>query len=293
MRRDRPAYRLARAGSPSAGRSLSQSTEPFVGALSDGRRPTKRLSVLVLALAALPALAGEFRTERVQFARGGSAATIQGQLHGDETVEYLLGAGAGQTLEITLETAHGATYFNVFAPGAEPGRDAALFIGETGGKRFAGKLPSPGDYRVQVYMMRSAARRNETAAYKLEIAIVGVPNRSAKAPESGPWPVETDASGDLPCSTGGETLDLRCPFRVKRNSFGATLWVIRPGETRDPKLLKFDDLRVLAFEKLDGQEKFTVNGAEEVSWKRDDDNWIVTVGDRERFWIPDAAIWGG
>ncbi|MDQ1349046.1 MAG: hypothetical protein QG573_2424 [Acidobacteriota bacterium] len=233
------------------------------------------------------------RKERVQFARGESAATLAGEIHGWGTVEYQLGAGAGQTMTVSLETADSATYFNVFAPGAEAGRDAALFAGQTGGSRFEGKLPYPGDYRIEVFMMRSAARRAEHASYKLTVRIEGTPDPTVKAPARGPWPVDTDASGDLPCSTGGETLDLQCPFRVKRNRYGATLWVVRAGETREAKSLTSGALRVLYFESLDGKAGFTTNDAGAIGARRVDDSWIVTVGERELYWIPDAAIWGG
>lgn len=251
-----------------------------------------------LALACFTAAAmradDDVRVERVQFEKGKSAATLRGEVIGYAAVHYLLRAGAGQTMTVSLETAHGAAGFNVFAPGAQPGRDEALFIGETGGSRFTGKLPYPGDYLVQVYLMRSAARREERAPYTITIGIEGTPDHSVKAPAPGPWPLDTDASGGLPCSTGGATLDLQCPFRVKRNPHGATLWVVPPGERRDPKTLQVGDLRVLYFERVGPKEEFTSSDGAKLRWERQkDDSWIVTAGERERYWIPDAAIWGG
>ena len=35
--------------------------------------------------------------QQVQFAKGASAASLQGKLKGDDTVEYVVRAGAGQT----------------------------------------------------------------------------------------------------------------------------------------------------------------------------------------------------
>lgn len=250
--------------------------------------------VLACLFIATMALADDsLRTERVQFEKGKSDAAIQGKIRGYETAQYLLWAGAGQTMAISLETSHAATYFNVFAPGTQPGRDAAMFIGETGGKSFEGKLTIPGDYIIQVFMMRSSGRRNETAQYTLKIRIEGTADPSAKGPETGPWPNDTNASGDLPCSTGGKELNLLCPFRVKRNTYGATIWTIKPGETRDPKQLKFEELRVLYFENFDNNPNWSTTDSSKVSGKREDDNWIVTIGDGERYWIPDAAIYGG
>jgi hypothetical protein len=62
----------------------------------------------------------------------------------------------------------GANYFNIIAPGKE---NEAMFIGSSAGNQFEGALPASGDYRVRVYLMRSAARRDEIANYRLEMII--------------------------------------------------------------------------------------------------------------------------
>jgi hypothetical protein len=41
-----------------------------------------------------------------------------------------------------------------------------MFIGQFGGD-FKGILPTDGDYTIRVYLMRSAARRNESSIYTL------------------------------------------------------------------------------------------------------------------------------
>jgi hypothetical protein len=46
-----------------------------------------------------------------------------------------------------------------------------MFIGSTSGKQFEGMLPASGDYKVRVYLMRNAARRDEVANYRLEMII--------------------------------------------------------------------------------------------------------------------------
>ena len=38
-----------------------------------------------------------------------------------------------------------------------------MFVGSTSGNRFSGVLPTDGDYAIRVYLMRNAARRNESA----------------------------------------------------------------------------------------------------------------------------------
>jgi hypothetical protein len=39
------------------------------------------------------------------------------------------------------------------------------------GNRLEGRLPASGDYKVRVYLMRSAARRDEIANQRLEMSI--------------------------------------------------------------------------------------------------------------------------
>lgn len=130
----------------------------------------KCVSILGIALMALatPAAAQDpVKTVPVQFAKGASAKAYKDSIRGYATVNYTIAARAGQTMTVTLTTSNGSSYFNVTAPGA----DAAMFIGSTTGNRFSGKIPSTGVYTVQVYLMRNAARRGETANYSLNIAV--------------------------------------------------------------------------------------------------------------------------
>lgn len=125
------------------------------------------IAALVGALA-LPAVAQDHsRTERVQFARGSSSAVLHGNIHGYDTVDYVLGARGGQTLSVRLQTSNASAYFNV----ARQGADEALFVGSTSGDSFTGRLPSSGDYVVRVYLMRNAARRDEHANYTLTVSV--------------------------------------------------------------------------------------------------------------------------
>jgi hypothetical protein len=135
-----------------------------------------------LLLAALIAFAtstafaqDDIRTERVQFKPGTSSATIKGKIKGYETVDYVLEAGKGQQMNVSMATNNGASYFNIMAPGEN---EVAMFVGSTSGKQFEGALPKSGDYKIRVYMMRSAARRNEVANYRLEMIVTGAAEKS-------------------------------------------------------------------------------------------------------------------
>lgn len=176
-----------------------------------------RAMALVLALGALlPAqavVAQEIRTEQVRFGPGQNGATITGAITGYKSVSYKVGAEAGQTMSVALDASNLATYFNVYAPGSGPG-DAALATGQLTGpivpdiNHFSGTLPASGDYTINVFMMRSAARRGERSDYSLEIAVTGatgpvVQGDFADGLQGGPdyWAV----AGLTP----GDTLNLR------------------------------------------------------------------------------------
>lgn len=118
-----------------------------------------------IALAAGP----KIREVQVRFEKGQASATLKGKLKGDETVDYKVRAVAGQSMVVTFKPGNPSAYFNVLPPGSVE----ALFIGSISGNRFEGPLPADGDYTIRVYLMRSAARRNESASYTLEVGMSG------------------------------------------------------------------------------------------------------------------------
>jgi hypothetical protein len=129
------------------------------------------LASLVL-ISAIPVHAEGIETRTVQFAKGTASATIKGSLKGRQTIDYTLRAKAGQTMSVSLKTSNGGNFFNVLPPGSN---DVALFVGSSDGNDWTGVLPADGEYKVRVYLMRSAARRNETASYTLTVGITGAP----------------------------------------------------------------------------------------------------------------------
>jgi hypothetical protein len=136
------------------------------------KKHTLRLLLAFGLLASgLIALAADgIETKPLQFAKGASSATVQDSLKGDATIDYTLRARAGQTMRVTLTTSNRANYFNVLPPGSD---DVAIFIGSTEGNEWSGTLPADGEYKIRVYLMRSAARRGETANYTLTVGITG------------------------------------------------------------------------------------------------------------------------
>jgi hypothetical protein len=117
----------------------------------------------------LGSVKADIRRERIQFEKGKSGTTITGKIKGDQIVDYQLRAGAGQSMVAIFKPSNLSAYFNVLPPGS----NVAIFVGSTSGNHFEAKLPADGVYTVRVYLMRNAARRNESATYKLDLSVAG------------------------------------------------------------------------------------------------------------------------
>jgi hypothetical protein len=92
---------------------------------------------------------------------------VKGRIQGRQSVDYTLQARAGQILRVLLTASNRSAFFNVLPAESQE----ALFVGSTSGDRFEGRLPADGVYRLQVFLMRSAARRNERAPFTLDISL--------------------------------------------------------------------------------------------------------------------------
>ena len=238
----------------------------------------------------IPVQANDIRSERVQFPKGEIGTTIIGKLSGRETVDYKLRARAGQMMVVDIETDNPGNYFNVLAPGEQ---DVAFFVGSMSGNRYEGELPLSGDYTVRVYLMRNAARRGETAKYKLEIGIAAAGDVPSEA-DGGRQPPESstvdaivagtnfNATGEIPCARHSAQPINPCHFGVIRRGNGtATLTVFWPdgGE------------RYIYFENGKATSSDAVNGS--VTTERQGDLNKLSIGSEERFEVPDAVIFGG
>ncbi|MCB1469612.1 MAG: SH3 domain-containing protein, partial [Rhizobiaceae bacterium] len=108
-----------------------------------------------------------------------------------------IGADAGQSA--SLSTNNPSSYFNIQARGASQ----ALFNGSIDGNLGDVIVPSSGDYVIQVYLMRNAARRGERADFSLRIEVTGggssaLPPDYADGLTGGPdfWQVANVPPGD-------------------------------------------------------------------------------------------------
>lgn len=231
------------------------------------------VALMLIAPLATPLSAGSDRTEQVRFAAGTSGAQLTGQLVGEATVNYRLGAAAGQMMSVTMTTSNASAYFNIYAPGKGPG-DAALYIGSTDGLSYSGVLPEKGDYTIQVFLMRNAARRNETADYTIDVAISAA--KTSQSPSS-----DFDAKGMIPCAASEGAPTSQCAFGVKRMGNGnATVVVTLPGGGQ----------RYIYFENGQATSSDSEGG---ITSQKQSDLYLIRIGTNERFEIPDAVIYGG
>jgi len=228
--------------------------------------------------------------QRVQFERGEKSATVESYLSGYATTDYLLRAYRGQYMDVSMATDNSSNYFNILTPGEE---NTALFNGSVKGNQYQGILPATGDYRIRIYMMRNAARRNETAHYRLEMLIAtaeknmatpGVDqtaiNSASRASQG-----DFDATGQLPCAQHSGQPTSPCNFGVSREGRGtATVVIIRPDGKK--RAIFFIDGRPNSADTCEA------DGYGELKARRENDIHLIRVGE-ERYEIPDAVITGG
>jgi hypothetical protein len=241
------------------------------------------MACVVAVVSGLAFAADSIESRPIHFAKGASSATVKGSLKGDKIVDYQVGAKAGQTMSVTLKTGNAANNFNVLPPGS---KDVAIFIGSTSGNEWTGSLASDGKYTVRVYLMRSAARRNEMANYTLTVGIKGI---ATAAPALGTAPAGDakvkgtpyHATGQVPCSMGDAPRgSAQCEFGVIRGKPGnAEVHVTPPGGFK----------RVLIF----AGGEVSSEGDAKVKASKSGDTWSVDVNDYEHYRIPEAVISSG
>jgi len=238
------------------------------------------LSWIVLLWCSISSAAESIKVQRIHFAKGKTSATVKGSITGYNTVDYKLGAKAGQTMNVKLKTGNTANYFNVLPPGSE----TALFVGSTSGNEWSGTLPADGEYTVRVYLMRNAARRNEKANYTLNVGITGAaasmaPSNDAKVPGT-PY----HATGDIPCSMGDGQPTGSCPFGVVREGQGSGMVTVTKPDGRT---------RTIFFEKGKAT-GYDTSQSDTGKFKAEEKDglYIIHIG-KERYEIFEAVIFGG
>lgn len=135
----------------------------------------RRIALILAATATLAvpgALAAADRTLWIRFVLGTNSKVVRGTVGGYDNVFYIVRVRAGQRLDVSFQANNRSANFNVWAEHATPGGNLpALFTGSSDGNRFSGLMTTGGDYRIQVYLMRNAARRGERASYTLTVSV--------------------------------------------------------------------------------------------------------------------------
>jgi hypothetical protein len=215
----------------------------------------------------------------IHFPAGSTGTTLKGTVKGDGSTSYRLVAGAGQTLSVELKPSNASQYFNIIAPGS----NEAMFIGSSDGSQAKVLLPIDGAYTIQAYLMRNAARRNETSNYTMQVSITGAPLQPLSAAQDAKVAgTPFHATAPVPCTPPYGAKPTTCEAGVIRRGRDGTATVVING----PNQL----LRQILFVK--GQ-PVASNSAQPVSGSRSGDTTTVQVGSDERYEIPDAFLNGG
>ena len=220
------------------------------------------------------------RQERVSFAKGESSVTIKGQIKGDADVDYVVRAAAGQTLSVTLKASNRSNYFNVLPPGSA---DVAMHVAQDG-QPYTGMLPTDGDYKVRVYLMRNAARRNEVSNYELTISVTGHALAPLPASKDALVPgTPFHASASITClpMPYGDTKPQQCEAFVIRRGADGTATVEIPSKGIKRRILFVKGKPVAS----DSAETMTVT--------RKGDVTTVKFESGEYYEIVDALVIGG
>ncbi|MGB4772716.1 MAG: hypothetical protein WBP58_14720 [Chitinophagaceae bacterium] len=212
---------------------------------------------------------------KVSFGAGKSSTTISSSIKGEKTIDFLVTAKAGQLMSISLNGSNSANYFNVLEPGSN---DVAIYNSSEGANKFSETLNVDGTYKIRVYLIRSAARRNETSKFTLTVSVTGGNISDAKV--SG---TNYNATGELDAALGNERVGSRkVKFGVIRRGSGNA--EIHTGLEGMPK-------RVFVFQ--NGNWTCTSPNCNIQSNRANSEEWIITVNNSEKYSINNAVVYGG
>lgn len=186
-----------------------------------------RLIFAMIVLLPGLAFAQDTRNVDVRFPRGASGTTINDSITGYQAVNYRVGVSAGQRMSVQLDGSNASNYFNITGPGASE----ALFNSSISGNSTSFVIPSSGNYTISVYLMRNAARRNETSSYALTLYVEGAAAAAPRPTQPAPAPDFADGLQGGPdywqVQTGGVTLNVRSGPSTGNDVIG----VVRDGDT--------------------------------------------------------------
>lgn len=219
----------------------------------------------------------------IRFSSGQGRAVLKAAVHGDRAPEYLVTAGAGQTLTVVLDSRHGGLQANLWAPGAQEAMGVVL----SDGAALTRVLPVDGAYRLQPYLMRSAARRHERGAYTLTVTLSGqalppLPHAQDARVAGTPF----HATAEVRCQLAYQPALRTCQAGVVRRGRDGTATV----EWRAANGTAQQALRRVLF--VRGQ-PVASDSALPLRSSRDGDTTHLDLDGVERYDAPDALLTGG
>jgi hypothetical protein len=234
------------------------------------------LYAITLLLAA-PAAARQ--QTNVVFGPGRHTVTLTGAIKGDADHGYLIAARAGQLLTVDFKPTNASAYINVIAPDST---GEALFVGSSGGNHFAAPVPADGSYRVLVYLMRNAARRNEVARYTLRIDLRDASAAAMSAASDALVPgTRYHATAEITCTTSAGGRPGPCKAGVVRRAGGTTTIELTTPDGGHRRIF-FTNGQATGSDAAAGLEVL-----------RQDDLQIIRIGAIEVYRVPDAFVGGG
>lgn len=241
----------------------------------------KTLLVLSLTVLVIPNLfSQDIKTRQIHFEKGRSGATVEASITGSETIDYLINVQEGQVMNVSMATDNSANYFNIMEPNEQY---VAIFNGSLNENMFEGELRKSGDYRIRVYLMRSAARRNEKANYRLEVNVSPL-EQNVQQLDAKVGSTNFNATGKIPCRLTTSQPSGNCDFGVIREGNGSGEVII----TRIDGVKRTIYFKNGVASGCSGTEEKQVKF--EASKKTD--LFIIDIG-TERYEIPEAVIYGG
>ncbi len=171
------------------------------------------------AATAVPAAASN--ATRIQFASGSTKATVNGVVNGGAVVDYVLQAGAEQTMQVAVWSPNGDVYLTIL--GATDGKQLVKAADKA--TQWAGVLPTSQDYQVSL-----TAGGGQTS-YSMEVAVV---SPSTPVPASATPTATTVTATKLdPVATWG-----KATYSDPMNGSNKSDWVTSDGTWPDTQFIR-------------------------------------------------------
>ena len=215
----------------------------------------------------------------VQFAHGTNSIVIRDRVVGRQYIDYQVTASAGQRIVLEMTGSNRANHFNLLPPDST---DIAMASGDLSGKRFEGLLPDDGTYTIRVFLMRSAARRQEHSDFSLSIGIAGSPlNPLPETVDAVLHGTRFHASATTVCEPEHSTVR-ECEAFVVRRSFDGTATV-------ELRWLPQSKRRILFIK----GEPVAADSPQLMKFTRHERGWRMKFGEDEHFEVPEQLVTGG